>query len=696
MPGTGELQPPHATPTGAPYFSVVAAARNDDPDLLRRTQTFVNAWISQSKRCGLESELILVEWNPPRDREPLAHALHWSADTGPCQVRILEVPAEICARHPHAQAWPSYQGIARNIGIRRARGEFILATSVDDIYSDELMQFFASRRLEKGHIYRIDRHDVASTAPADTSVEEQLEHCRTHLIRLQAREGTFSITPEGLRANAPQDITADDSGVHFGEGWFAPERYAADEVFRWMHNDAEVLMRVREGGAVLLLEVEPGPGLDALPQSLQVLDDGGARLAEWNIDGRSTFALAVPPAAKAGIRSFRLRVAGAGRPVLNQPRILNLAVFRCDWAERNAPQLEQPSFFSVLRGHSPTVRRLLGSYRQSHGIWPLLARGPRLLARAVRLLGRRGEDIFQAGLDFQLGSGWSYLEKPEGERFRWVSQDAQFALRMPEKFSRLALLVEPGPGQGGQPFTLVVRHVHNGDTVIARASVRGLTYLEFDVPAPPGKITTLCFSAESQGSIIGADSRLLNFRVFACGAGLPRRSAPAPKIETPPGWPALIIGSRPVTKDWNLELEPIRPQLAEMGRPQFLHTNACGDFLLMARQHWFDLRGYPEVDLFTMHLDSLLCYAAHHAGVAEQVLRAPMRVYHLERGAPDGQQPIAPPEVESAAHDDLVWLIGRMRGLRAPVILNLPDWGLAKCELRETSPGTDVSRGATR
>jgi len=28
--------------------------------------------------------------------------------------------------------------------------------------------------------------------------------------------------------------------------------------------------------------------------------------------------------------------------------------------------------------------------------------------------------------------------------------------------------------------------------------------------------------------------------------------------------------------------------------PLLLHTYACGDFTLMAREHWLDLRGYAE------------------------------------------------------------------------------------------------------
>src|SRR5207245_3627775 len=73
--------------------------------------------------------------------------------------------------------------------------------------------------------------------------------------------------------------------------------------------------------------------------------------------------------------------------------------------------------------------------------------------------------------------------------------------------------------------------------------------------------------------------------------------------------------------------------------PIYLHTNACGDFTLMAREHWMDLRGYPEFDTYSFNIDSVLCYAAHHAGVLEEVLEDPLRVYHIEHGTGSGWTP---------------------------------------------------------
>jgi hypothetical protein len=190
-----------------PYISLVVTARNDDHggNLLGRMQIFVNGWIAQSRRHNLASELIIVEWNPPTDRPRLREALRWPADLGLCQVRFIEVPRELHRCYSHADALPLYQMIAKNVGIRRTRGQFILATNIDILFSDELVAFLAERRLDPGRMYRIDRHDAMGDVPLDATPGQQLDYCREHVLRINSRYGTFlfdappapTLSPEG-------------------------------------------------------------------------------------------------------------------------------------------------------------------------------------------------------------------------------------------------------------------------------------------------------------------------------------------------------------------------------------------------------------------------------------------------------------------------------------------------------------------
>ena len=152
---------------GEAYFSLVVTARNDDHggNLLHRMQAFVSGWIEQARNHGIPSELIIVEWNPLPHRPPLVQALRWPADFGPCQVRFIEVPPELHQCYAHADALPLYQMIAKNVGIRRARGRFVLATNIDILFSSEFACYLAEKRLVPGRMYRMDRHDVMSDVP---------------------------------------------------------------------------------------------------------------------------------------------------------------------------------------------------------------------------------------------------------------------------------------------------------------------------------------------------------------------------------------------------------------------------------------------------------------------------------------------------------------------------------------------------
>jgi hypothetical protein len=173
---------------------VVATARNDDHggNLLGRMQVFVDSLLAQCREHQLRAELVLVEWNPVAGRPRLADALSWPAAGGPA-VRIVEVPAEVHRRFRYADRLPLYQMIAKNAGIRRARGRFVLATNIDILFSNELMRFLAGPGLREGRMYRVERYDVPAAVPSDGSVEARLEYCRRNVMRHHYREGTLNV-----------------------------------------------------------------------------------------------------------------------------------------------------------------------------------------------------------------------------------------------------------------------------------------------------------------------------------------------------------------------------------------------------------------------------------------------------------------------------------------------------------------------
>jgi hypothetical protein len=134
--------------------------------------------------------------------------LSWPGEDELGQVRIIEVAAEVHRRFSYADRIALYQMIAKNAGIRRAQGEYILATNVDILFSDEMIRFLASNGLHKRCLYRADRYDVSSDIPMDASVDRQLEYCRKNIIRICDRNEV-----RNLKTGEIQKIYSDSLAV---------------------------------------------------------------------------------------------------------------------------------------------------------------------------------------------------------------------------------------------------------------------------------------------------------------------------------------------------------------------------------------------------------------------------------------------------------------------------------------------------
>jgi hypothetical protein len=445
-------------------------------------QIFVTGLLQQCRRFGLHSELIIVEWNPPSDRPKLAEALTWPVQPGPCVVRIIEVPENIHRRFKHSEKLSLFQMIAKNVGIRRARGQFVLATNIDVLFSDDLVRFLSDGGLLENAMYRIDRHDAPATVPPEATIQQQLEFCRRNVIRVNQRDGTFK--PKGLLAR-----------------WLKRRRNLASVEFQ------------RRMPSVYL-------GLARTSHAWTWFVKKSSRLFSW-------------------IRVW--------------------FPYRFHWR----------SLFDY---------RALGSYFMNR---------LRLLRRiCVKLTSGRRDDIT--------------LPVPNGINWReyWLRVDHE------EQDSKRA-------------------QMQDKDSALHKGLVRTL---------------------REDGTWPGEHKK-----------EIPRR---------------------------------------------LLHTNACGDFTLLSRKRWHDLRGYPEWEMYSFNIDSFLCYSAYYGGAEEIMLEDPCRFYHIEHES--GWTPEQSVQLRSRMeHRGIPWFdwldcvewIEHMQFQQAPAIVNNEAWGLASAKLHEIVIGTpDASR----
>lgn len=190
-----------------PYLTIVATSRNDGHggDILKRMRLFVGGLIAQANRHRLPAELIVVEWNPPESHPPLRDVLPRPAAGDLLTLRYVVVPGELHRRYRRAREIPLFQMIAKNVGIRRARGEFVLCTNVDLLFSDELFAALAAGNLARDTFYRANRCDVPDGIDPGWDIGTQLAWCGKNVIRrmgMDPRFKNFNLEHVGLGHDA--------------------------------------------------------------------------------------------------------------------------------------------------------------------------------------------------------------------------------------------------------------------------------------------------------------------------------------------------------------------------------------------------------------------------------------------------------------------------------------------------------------
>jgi hypothetical protein len=187
------------------------------------------------------------------------------------------------------------------VGIRRARGEYIVCTNIDIIFSDELISFLAKKQLKPDKVYRSLRVDADENVPADQPVEEVLQYCRDNVIRVNLPKASFEIT-KGV-SSISGAIQSNGISIETNDG----------EIYHQKGSRPAILV---DGGAVihlasttdhvgtaprhLLLDIDPQLRRRQAPRELIFRDQLGNPLTSpIRITEYTTLVLAVPAGTKA-------------------------------------------------------------------------------------------------------------------------------------------------------------------------------------------------------------------------------------------------------------------------------------------------------------------------------------------------------------------------------------------------------------
>lgn len=162
-----------------PFLSIVVVGRNDNygGDFTSRLQNCISWNTKYLEKNQIDTEFILVNWNPVTENRSLVDEVSWPENRKHVSYKLITVSNEEHKAfiNPDVRdTVPLFEFIAKNVGIRRAKGDFLLVINGDILIHPAIFDSINSDTLSANTYYRVDRLDYQATE--ELTVESLIEN----------------------------------------------------------------------------------------------------------------------------------------------------------------------------------------------------------------------------------------------------------------------------------------------------------------------------------------------------------------------------------------------------------------------------------------------------------------------------------------------------------------------------------------
>jgi hypothetical protein len=177
-----------------PALTIVLTGRNDNygGDFAERFLRTLEFNVRELRAAAIGHEIVLVEWNPLPDRPLLSDLIRerLGSETGEALQTIVVDPGyhDALTLNPHLSM---LEYVAKNVGIRRARGAFVLSTNTDILFGRGVVTALGTT-LALRTVYRVPRIDLNIGTDVSNAHWETLEDERRHVRRPVLRPPLYS------------------------------------------------------------------------------------------------------------------------------------------------------------------------------------------------------------------------------------------------------------------------------------------------------------------------------------------------------------------------------------------------------------------------------------------------------------------------------------------------------------------------
>lgn len=150
----------------APVLTLVLTGRNDSygGDFIARLLGTLRFNLRELTARHVPHEVVFVEWAPPADAPLLCDVVFDQLpelDPDRCSWYVVDRQYhDVLSLNPRLEY---LEFLAKNVGIRRANGTFVLVSNCDVFLGRGVLDALEQRTLERGVVYRAARHDLNET-----------------------------------------------------------------------------------------------------------------------------------------------------------------------------------------------------------------------------------------------------------------------------------------------------------------------------------------------------------------------------------------------------------------------------------------------------------------------------------------------------------------------------------------------------
>ena len=217
----------------APTLSIVLTGRHDNYGGDFNERLFASLRFNHARLAErhVALEIVFVEWNPLPDKPLLAEVL--AREFPDLPLRCIVVAREYQAALTQNPQIRYLEYLAKNVGIRRAAGTFILATNTDVLLGRHVVDVIASGTLTAGTVYRAARYDLKEDTDKTRLTWDSLEDPSGHARRPRLK-------PPLLTGGTGDFLLADRATFHALRGF--------NEVYRAARAGVDVNFLVKANG----------------------------------------------------------------------------------------------------------------------------------------------------------------------------------------------------------------------------------------------------------------------------------------------------------------------------------------------------------------------------------------------------------------------------------------------------------------